>query len=102
MFRGAGNAGVRGLDALHQGEQGFAVHEADRVAGGEPPSVPGEVAGADDDGLPRVLDGEYAVDLPHHPDADAAVAPVLGLDEVEFAVLAKPDVDPAVPLTSGS
>ena len=81
---------------MDQSEQAFAVHEPDRLPRGEPPSFLGEVARGDDDGLVRALGREHAVDPPHHPDADAAAAPVLALHEVEFAVPAQPDVDSAV------
>ena len=84
------------LHAVDQSEQALAVHEPDRLPRGEPPSFLGEVARADDDGLMRALGREDTVDLPHHPDANAAAAPVLALHEVKFAAPAKADVDAAV------
>ena len=80
----------------NQSEQRFAIHERDRLAGCELPSVPGEVSRTHDDDLARILGREDAIHFPYDPHANAAVAPVLALDEMKFADLAQSNIDAAV------
>lgn len=90
------SAAVDPLHPLNQREQRFTIHEPNRLAGGKLPSIPGEVPGTDDDDLARILGREDTVHFAYGPHANASAPPVLALDEVQFAVLAQPDIDAAV------